>query len=452
MNVVHQYDCDGLLVAPVGPHLPVGCNLLAIPGVVGAGRAEARVVTRTRERLAWHGAPAHAERDHRLPVAGRFCGRRGCLVLVGLALLVAGCGANRSTPARSPQRGGPASTSSAAASSPTLTITPGSGLTGGQELRVRLAGFPERATVMVYECAAAPEAGGSRGCGGAASSYLYTGRAGSASGVFTAQPAAGTGANGTGTRCRQQCVIVGRVIKLGAGLPPNPAPMATAPLSFSGTAVPGLAYSQLADLSWVSATDGWALAAQPCASGTCARLARTTDGGVHWQPLPDPPARLQDGTVDCSKVACVSGVRFASPAVGYLYGPALLMTSDGGRTWREQQGPQVETLTIVGSQVYRVAYGHTGCPAPAGRPCSGRRSAPRRGRRRSASSLRRAAAVPPRSSPPAQPCCSPCSAVRPARCPRKRSSTARPAAEALGSSGPTRAPAGEPAAGVRRRT
>ena len=373
-------------------------------------------------------------------------------MLVGLALLVAGCGANRSTPARSPQRGGPASTSSAAASSPTLTITPGSGLTGGQELRVRLAGFPERATVMVYECAAAPEAGGSRGCGGAASSYLYTGRAGSASGVFTAQPAAGTGANGTGTRCRQQCVIVGRVIKLGAGLPPNPAPMATAPLSFSGTAVPGLAYSQLADLSWVSATDGWALAAQPCASGTCARLARTTDGGVHWQPLPDPPARLQDGTVDCSKVACVSGVRFASPAVGYLYGPALLMTSDGGRTWREQQGPQVETLTIVGSQVYRVAYGHTGCPAPAGRPCSGRRSAPRRGRRRSASSLRRAAAVPPRSSPPAQPCCSPCSAVRPARCPRKRSSTARPAAEALGSSGPTRAPAGEPAAGVRRRT
>ncbi len=40
------------------------------------------------------------------------------------------------------------------------------------------------------------------------------------------------------------------------------------------------------------------------------------------------------------------------------------MTSDGGRTWRKQPGPQVETLTIAGGQVYRVAYDHTGCPGP----------------------------------------------------------------------------------------
>jgi photosystem II stability/assembly factor-like uncharacterized protein len=106
------------------------------------------------------------------------------------------------------------------------------------------------------------------------------------------------------------------------------------------------------------------LAAQPCSAGTCARLARTTDGGVHWQALPSPPAQLDDGTVDCSKVACVSGVQFASATVGYLYGPALLMTSDGGHTWRAQPGPQVETLTIAGSQVYRVAYDHGRCPGP----------------------------------------------------------------------------------------
>jgi hypothetical protein len=285
-------------------------------------------------------------------------------VIVGLALLVAGCGASGSAPTQDPQLGGPASTGRATASSPTMTITPSTGLVGGQELQVRLAGFPRRATVMVYECAGAPQAGGLHGCGGAASSYLYTGGTGSASGVFTAQPAAGTGPNGTGTPCRQQCVLVGRVIKLGARLPPNPAPMATAPLSFSATAMPGLAYSWLVDLSWVSATDGWALAAQPCIFGTCARLAHTTDGGVHWQALPNPPAQFQDGTVDCVKAACVSGVAFASPAVGYLYGPALLMTSDGGRTWRAQPGLQVETLTIAGGQVYRVAYDHGGCPGP----------------------------------------------------------------------------------------
>ena len=322
------------------------------------------MVARTHERLARYGASAQAGGDHRLRVVGRCRGRRACLVIVGLALLVAGCGASGSTPTQSPQRGSPASAGSATASSPTLTITPSTGLVGGQELQVRLAGFPQRATVMVYQCAGAPKVGGLHGCGGAASSYLYTGGAGSASGVFTAQSAAGTGPNGTRTPCRQQCVLVGRVIKLGAGPPPNPVPMATAPLSFSDTAMPGLAYSWLVDLSWVSATDGWALAARPCISGTCARLAHTTDGGVHWQALPNPPARLQDGTVDCAKVACVSGVRFASPTVGYLYGPALLMTSDGGRTWRAQPGLQVETLTIAGSQVYRVAYDHGGCPGP----------------------------------------------------------------------------------------
>jgi len=249
-------------------------------------------------------------------------------------------------------------------SSPALTVVPGTGLAGGQHLRIRLAGFPKRATVMVYECAVVPTAGGRAGCGAAASSYLYTGATGSASGVFTAQPAAGTGPNGTSAPCRKQCVLVGRVIKVGAGLPASPVPMATAPLSFSAAAMPVLANSWLVDLSWVSAADGWALAAQPCVSGTCARLAHTTDGGLHWQALPNPPAQLQDGTVDCSKVACVSRVQFASPTVGYLYGPALLMTSDGGRTWHAQPGLQVETLTIAGSQVYRVGYDHLGCPGP----------------------------------------------------------------------------------------
>jgi hypothetical protein len=321
-------------------------------------------VVRTHERLARYGASARAEGDHRLRVAGRWRGRRACLVIVGLALLLAGCGASGSTPTHNPRPGALPSTGSATASLPTLTATPSTGLAGGQELQVRLAGFPKRATVMVYECAGTPTAGGPDGCAAAASTYLYTGGAGSASGVFTAQPAAGTAPNGTRTPCRQQCVLVGRVIKLGAEPPPNPAPTATAPLSFSDAAIPGLANSWLVDLSWVSATDGWALAAQPCIAGTCPRLARTADGGVHWHALPNPRAQLQDGTVDCSKMACVSGVQFASPTVGYLYGPTLLMTSDGGRTWRAQPGLQVETLTIAGSHVYRVAYDHAGCPGP----------------------------------------------------------------------------------------
>lgn len=120
----------------------------------------------------------------------------------------------------------------------------------------------------------------------------------------------------------------------------------------------------LQDLTWVSATEGWALAAKPCTAGTCTRLAHTDDGGARWEQLPDPPAQLQDGTVDCSTHACVSNVRFASADVGYLYGPALLMTTDAGRTWQVEPGLSVETLTVAGGRVYRVAFDHSGCPGP----------------------------------------------------------------------------------------
>jgi hypothetical protein len=228
---------------------------------------------------------------------------------------------------------------------------------------VTVKGFPRHATVEVSECAATSQGRAPLGCGAAAGLTLYTGMTGSASVVLTAQAAASTGQQGR-TPCGNQCILVGVVIKLGAAAPPSPAPMATAALSFSTTAVPGLADASLQDLSWVSTTDGWALAAQPCTTGTCVLLAYTGDGGAHWQALPSPPARLQDGTVDCSKLACVSQVRFASSTVGYLYGPALLMSTNGGRAWQVQPGPQVETLALAGGDVYRVAYDHGGCPGP----------------------------------------------------------------------------------------
>lgn len=57
-------------------------------------------------------------------------------------------------------------------------------------------------------------------------------------------------------------------------------------------------------------------------------------------------------------------VRFATPHVGYLYGPALLMTTDGGRAWQAQPGPRVEALAVADGEVYRVSYHHAGCPGP----------------------------------------------------------------------------------------
>ena len=259
---------------------------------------------------------------------------------------------------RATETGTPATPPPAA---PAVTVTPDSALAGGQQLRVTLTGFPPDAIIELYECA------GPGTCYGSAS-YALTGSAGSASATFTAQPSVRTSADpgATPTPCgRRQCDLVAVAVKKARGGFPKPAPTATARLTFAATpaAVANLADATLLDTSWVSATEGWALAVQPCAAGDCTRVARTTDGGQHWQALPDPPT-VQEGDYGCPDLACAGHVTFASPQVGYLYGPALLMTTDGGRHWHPQPGPLTETLTVAGGTAYRVAYDHTGCPGP----------------------------------------------------------------------------------------
>ncbi len=276
------------------------------------------------------------------------------VLAVGLALLAAGCGAAAPSPAAHPK------TATVHVSSPAMSVTPDTALTGGQPLRVWMTGFPPDSTIELYECAA-PEA-----CDGAAASYASTGGTGSASVTFIAQPSVLTGSGTAPTRCDRQCVLAAVVIKKPGGASPASVPAATARLAFAAGA-PGaadLAYSSLLGASWISATEGWALAVQPCATGTCTRIARTTDAGRHWQVLSAPAAAIGDGTAGCPAGDCLSQVSFASPTIGYLYGPALLMTTDGGLTWRVQPGPATETLAIDDGQVYRVAYAHGGCPGP----------------------------------------------------------------------------------------
>lgn len=281
-------------------------------------------------------------------LAGRARGASAFALGVGLALLVVGCGA-----------------AGKSASTPTLLVSPSTGLVGGQQVRVSLVHFPRHATILIYECARTRAAVALYKCAGGAASTLSTGSAGTASGQFVAQPSGPSGANGPSVPCRDRCVLVGEVIKAGARALTRPMALATERLSFSAMATSGgLGDAFLQSLSWVSPTDGWALAAQPCAAGTCARLEHTNDGGRSWEALPNPPAGVLDATYNCAGLACVTGLVFGSPAVGYLYGPGLLMTTDGGQSWRVQHGPQVETVTAWGGHVYRVAYYHTGCPGP----------------------------------------------------------------------------------------
>jgi photosystem II stability/assembly factor-like uncharacterized protein len=126
----------------------------------------------------------------------------------------------------------------------------------------------------------------------------------------------------------------------------------------------------VADLSWVDAHHGWALVARPCGPDhrRCAVVYRTTNGGGRWQRVAAPEIRVNmdsefvGGCVESK--SCVSRLWFADRRIGYLFGPGLFMTTDGGRSWTRQPGPFVESLAGSPTRVFRLAFPGTGCPGP----------------------------------------------------------------------------------------
>lgn len=110
---------------------------------------------------------------------------------------------------------------------------------------------------------------------------------------------------------------------------------------------------QVADLTFVSAHDGWALGTAECfkvAGQRCTTLLRTDDGGAHWDSVPNPPAHLRING-DCAD-PCVAHIRFASKLIGYAYGPAALyLTTDGGQVWKRQTGGADALETLAGNVI-----------------------------------------------------------------------------------------------------
>jgi photosystem II stability/assembly factor-like uncharacterized protein len=100
--------------------------------------------------------------------------------------------------------------------------------------------------------------------------------------------------------------------------------------------------------TWVNDDHGWALLRRPCGTKVCPRLRETTDGGRTWRTLPTP---------DTS----VSGVRFATPRVGWLFGPALFETRDGGQTWSREKSDQVVDVEAADGVAIRMTTADHDC-------------------------------------------------------------------------------------------
>ena len=85
---------------------------------------------------------------------------------------------------------------------------------------------------------------------------------------------------------------------------------------------------------------------------------RTRDGGRTWK-------RLTRTDAFCANPGtCVTGLRFVTSRVGYMFGSASFMTTDGGRIWTPLRGPQVESVAFSGRNVFRLVYHGSGCPGP----------------------------------------------------------------------------------------
>jgi hypothetical protein len=115
-------------------------------------------------------------------------------------------------------------------------------------------------------------------------------------------------------------------------------------------------------VTFVSASQGWVLGGAPCGDGSvrCAVIVRTADGGHTWTRTPAPATTVGQATGAWRDGASgVGGIRFADANDGWLFGPELWITHDGGATWQSQAVPggsdsQVMTLEAHAGLVHAV--------------------------------------------------------------------------------------------------
>jgi photosystem II stability/assembly factor-like uncharacterized protein len=110
----------------------------------------------------------------------------------------------------------------------------------------------------------------------------------------------------------------------------SPIPSAAAVAEPVGVAVP--AGFVPASVTFVSVQQGWVLGTAPCSSSSrCLTLLRTENGGQSWTSVPAPAAAFSSNPNPGGHGA--GEVRFADPLDGWVFGPELWATHDGGATW-----------------------------------------------------------------------------------------------------------------------
>jgi photosystem II stability/assembly factor-like uncharacterized protein len=113
-------------------------------------------------------------------------------------------------------------------------------------------------------------------------------------------------------------------------------------------------------VTFVSLRTGWVLGTAPCPSPPCTSMLRTNDGGKTWVGIPAPRAPLSPGLGGSG----VSHVRFANLSDGWVFGPDLWATHDGGAHWHQvimkgvPAGSSVMALEAASGLVHAAVIGN----------------------------------------------------------------------------------------------
>lgn len=163
----------------------------------------------------------------------------------------------------------------------------------------------------------------------------------------------------------------------------SPGPSATSPTVTHSATQPSAAPvpPSFTTLSVTTARAGRlvALGRADCGAAACAVLALSTDDGAHWTLLHtfgtsgptgvQPPSSPTTSATGVAGSGTVSQVRFANPSVGWVFGGAVLQTTDGGATWHPYAHPGGDVLALEtdGHDVVLTAAGtcgSSGCRGP----------------------------------------------------------------------------------------
>ena len=122
-----------------------------------------------------------------------------------------------------------------------------------------------------------------------------------------------------------------------------------------------------ASVSFPTAERGFVLGRSSCGSSACTSLVVTGDGGTSWGAVAAPSDPLVAPAAAAASASGVSRVRFSSELDGWVFGPDLWATHDGGATWRQQavDGRVVDLATDSGITYALVSHCPDG-PCPQG--------------------------------------------------------------------------------------